>query len=135
MPYFDSDSDCLREPLVPYIPSIDLILRSIHTMLKLESNNTSSLPSFNHALFRQRLFSDGQCLEDLIEHLATPLSGVINFYQGVVFIHDLERIKGALATLLLGAENVGTQYRMDLVRYTKQQIEVMLGIGEERMVF
>ncbi|KAE9966791.1 hypothetical protein EG328_008619 [Venturia inaequalis] len=135
MPYFDSDSEHLREPLSPYLPSIDLMLRSIHTILRLEISNTSPLPPFGKAVFRQRLYWDTQYLEELITHLAAPTSRVTNFYKGLVFINDLHVIKSAVAGLLSGVEKMGTQFRLDLVRHTKQKIEDMLEIDDDRMVF
>lgn len=135
MPYFDSDCEELREPLSPYLPSIDLMLRSIHTMLRLDiSSNGSSIPPFGQAVFRQRLLWDSQYLEDLTAHLAAPSSRVTRFYKGFVFINDLNMITSAVASLLSGVEKMGAQFRMDLVMHTKQKIEEMLEIDENRMM-
>lgn len=136
MPYFDSPE--LYEHLSPYIPSIDLILRSIHTILDLANSNKPNPLPLGQAIARQKLEADGKGLEELITHLVTPNSRVASMYEGCMFLRELSMIKNAIAILLSGFGEMGTQgfhfKTDDVVRYTRKQIEGMLDfLDKERM--
>lgn len=121
----------LVETLSPYTSSLELILRSIHTILTLTIKNNFNLLPPDQTVIRQRLQADKDGLEEMITHMMTCTSRVTNIYEGWMFINDLNVIKHALGILLLGVEGVEMGYKFsteDVVRYTRQQIGEMLSL-------
>ncbi|QDS69022.1 hypothetical protein FKW77_009597 [Venturia effusa] len=130
MPYLHAME--LAEPLNPYIFSLDLVLRSIYTILSFDtSNNNSNIHPPNQAVIRQRLQVDKQGLEILIDHLSVYNAPIIGIYAAYLFVNDLHVVRNALGILLLEGEGMGMpgfQFRMeDVVQNTKRKVGEMLG--------
>lgn len=121
----------LVETLSPYTSSLELILRSIHTILTLTIKNNFNILPPDQTVIRQRLQADKNGLEEMITHIMTCTSRVTSIYEGWMFINDLNVITHALGILLLGVEGVEMGYTFstgDVVRYTRQQIGEMLSL-------